>query len=83
MHTGINSNHPLIRFLHQSRVDECVDLHKAIHHLSGSCSGWRHGVNRGAPVCSDSTKRADFLKEQITVGSRLFKDAVPAVSSWL
>ncbi len=30
-----------------------------------------------------STKRADFLKEQITVGSRLFKDAIPAVSSWL
>ncbi len=29
-----------------------------------------------------STKRADFLKEQITVGSRLFKDAVLAVSSW-
>ncbi len=29
------------------------------------------------------TKRAGFLKGQITVGSRLFKDAVPAVSSWL
>ncbi len=30
-----------------------------------------------------STKRADFLKERITVGSCLFKDAVPAISSWL
>ncbi len=30
-----------------------------------------------------STKRAYFLKEKIKVGSRLFKDAVPAVSSWL
>ncbi len=30
-----------------------------------------------------STKRADFLKVQITVGSHLFKDAVLAVSSWL
>ncbi len=31
-----------------------------------------------------STKRADFLKRaKITVGSRLFKDAVLAVSSWL
>ncbi len=27
-----------------------------------------------------STKRVDFLKEQITVGSHLFKDAIPAVS---
>ncbi len=30
-----------------------------------------------------STERANFLKEQITDGSQLFKDAVPSVSSWL
>ncbi len=34
------------------------------------------------PLCT-STKRADFLKEQITAGKRLFKDVVLAVSSWL
>ncbi len=41
MHTGIKGRqvHPLIRFLLRSRVDERADLHKAIHHLSGSCSG--------------------------------------------
>ncbi len=55
VHTGINRRqvHPLIRFLLRSQVDERVDLHKAIH-LSGSCSGGRHGANSGVPVCSDS-----------------------------
>ncbi len=78
MHTGINRRqvHPLIRFLLRSRVDERIDLHKAIHHLSGSCSGWRYGANSGVPVCSDSlgtlTKRADFLKEQKSRSVRVF-----------
>ncbi len=36
MHTGINRG--------QAEVDERVDLHKAIHRLPGSCSGWRYGA---------------------------------------
>ncbi len=56
MRMGINRRqvHPLIKFLLQSRVDEHVDLHKVIHHLSESYSGWCHGANRGVPVHSDS-----------------------------
>ncbi len=44
MHTGIKGRqvHPLIRFLLRSRVDERVDLHKAIHHLPRYTSGDHH-----------------------------------------
>ncbi len=60
MHTGINRRqvHPLIRFLLRSRVDERVDLDKAIHHLSGSCSGWRHGPNSGVKKSSGKKSHA-------------------------
>ncbi len=56
VHMGINRRqlHPLIRVLIRIQVDEHIDLHKAIHHLSGSCSSWRYGANSGVPVCSDS-----------------------------
>ncbi len=51
-HVSVKTNTQ--QFLFQSQVDERVDHHKAIHHLSGSCSGWRYGANSGVPVCSDS-----------------------------
>ncbi len=57
-------------------MDERVDLHKAIHHLSGSCSGWRYGANSGVPVCSDSpghfNKKSRFPKRAKSWSARVF-----------
>ncbi len=44
----------------------------------------RKAVSLSAAILlGTSTERADFLKEQIMLGSHLFKDTVLAMSSWL
>ncbi len=76
MHTGIKGEqvHPLIRFLLQSRVDERVDLHKARFIicleavLVGVTVGTVVTLSAAIPL-GTSTKRADFLNEQIAVSS--------------
>ncbi len=78
VHTGIKGRqvHPLIRFLHRSRVHEkCADLHKAFHHVF--VPGWRSRCSQRSP----SQKRFSWalhlkeqtLKEQITDGRVFFK----------
>ncbi len=66
-------------------MDEHVDLHKAIHlsvwELFWLASWCKQESPSAAIPPGTSTKRADFLKEQIMVGLRSFKEAVPAVSS--
>ncbi len=73
MHMGINKwqVHPLFRFLLRSRV-EWTCWSPQSHFISGKLF-----------ELAVLAERANFLKEQITDGSHLFKDAVPSVSSWL
>ncbi len=63
------------------------DLHKALSSLwkiLWVSSTVRTAVSLSAVIpLGTSIKRANYLKEQIMDGSRLFKDAVPSMSSWM